>query len=108
MRGKSLNHNYGKKNSCDRDVILFFVMFAAGSPAALCQLHVDDEIIAINGTKISHMDYSQWEEAISRALETGNLVMDVRRYGKTGELFHQADTVCSARQISFVSMVPGS
>ncbi|XP_068274500.1 LIM domain only protein 7 isoform X3 [Nyctibius grandis] len=53
-----------------------------GSPAALCQLHVDDEIVAINGTKVSHMDYSQWEEAISRALETGNLVMDVRRYGK--------------------------
>ncbi|XP_014105960.1 PREDICTED: LIM domain only protein 7 isoform X6 [Pseudopodoces humilis] len=53
-----------------------------GSPAALCQLRVDDEIIAVNGTKVSHMDYSQWEEAISRALETGNLVMDVRRYGK--------------------------
>ncbi|XP_059695139.1 LIM domain only protein 7 isoform X1 [Haemorhous mexicanus] len=53
-----------------------------GSPAALCQLHVDDEIIAINGTKVSHMDHSQWEEAINRALETGNLVMDVRRYGK--------------------------
>ncbi|NXI09897.1 LMO7 protein, partial [Irena cyanogastra] len=55
-----------------------------GSPAALCQLHVDDEIIAVNGTKVSLMDYSQWEEAISRALETGNLVMDVRRYGKNG------------------------
>ncbi|XP_040440151.1 LIM domain only protein 7 isoform X2 [Falco naumanni] len=53
-----------------------------GSPAALCQLHVDDEIIAVNGTKVSGMDYSQWEEAISRALETGNLLMDVRRYGK--------------------------
>uniref|UniRef100_A0A8C5T9K6 LIM domain 7 n=1 Tax=Malurus cyaneus samueli TaxID=2593467 RepID=A0A8C5T9K6_9PASS len=53
-----------------------------GGPAALCQLHVNDEIIAVNGTKVSHMDYSQWEEAISRALETGNLVMDVRRYGK--------------------------
>lgn len=34
------------------------------------------------------MDSSQWEEAITRALETGNLVMDVRRYGKNGELFH--------------------
>ncbi|XP_009704759.1 PREDICTED: LOW QUALITY PROTEIN: LIM domain only protein 7 [Cariama cristata] len=53
-----------------------------GSPAALCPLHVDDEIIAVNGTKVSRMDYSQWEEAISRALETGNLLMDVRRYGK--------------------------
>uniref|UniRef100_A0A663MJI0 LIM domain 7 n=1 Tax=Athene cunicularia TaxID=194338 RepID=A0A663MJI0_ATHCN len=75
-----------------------------GSPAALCQLHVDDEIIAINGTKVSRMDYSQWEEAISRALETGNLVMDVRRYGKNGELFCWADTVCSVRK--FVSAVP--
>ncbi|KAL9867107.1 LIM domain only protein 7 isoform 2-T2 [Geothlypis trichas] len=53
-----------------------------GSPAALCQLHVDDEILAVNGTKVSHMDHSQWEEAINRALETGNLVMDIRRYGK--------------------------
>ncbi|XP_053919743.1 LIM domain only protein 7 isoform X12 [Cuculus canorus] len=53
-----------------------------GSPAALSQLHVDDEIIAINSTKVSCMDYSQWEEAISRALKTGNLVMDIRRYGK--------------------------
>uniref|UniRef100_A0A803XQS4 LIM domain 7 n=1 Tax=Meleagris gallopavo TaxID=9103 RepID=A0A803XQS4_MELGA len=52
------------------------------SPAALCQLQVDDEIIAINGTKVSQMNSSQWEEAITRALETGNLVMDVRRYGK--------------------------
>uniref|UniRef100_A0A8C3NEP5 Uncharacterized protein n=1 Tax=Geospiza parvula TaxID=87175 RepID=A0A8C3NEP5_GEOPR len=77
-----------------------------GSPAALCQLHVDDEIIAVNGTKVSHMDHSQWEEAINRALETGNLVMDVRRYGKNGELFRRADTVCSVRQISFVSALP--
>ncbi|XP_014821360.1 PREDICTED: LIM domain only protein 7 isoform X14 [Calidris pugnax] len=53
-----------------------------GSPAALCQLRVDDEIIAINGTKVSRMDYSEWEDAINSALETGNLVMDVRRYGK--------------------------
>lgn len=85
-----------------------FRLFSAGSPAALCQLHVDDEIIAVNGTKVSHMDYSQWEEAISRALETGNLVMDVRRYGKNGELFCRADTVCSVRQISFVSAVADS
>ncbi|XP_061851572.1 LIM domain only protein 7 isoform X2 [Colius striatus] len=53
-----------------------------GSPAAFSQLHVDDEIIAVNGMKVSRMDYRQWEEAIGRALETGNLVMDVRRYGK--------------------------
>uniref|UniRef100_A0A803XU18 LIM domain 7 n=1 Tax=Meleagris gallopavo TaxID=9103 RepID=A0A803XU18_MELGA len=78
------------------------------SPAALCQLQVDDEIIAINGTKVSQMNSSQWEEAITRALETGNLVMDVRRYGKNGELFHRAGTVCSVRQISFVTAVPNT
>uniref|UniRef100_A0A8B9J154 LIM domain 7 n=1 Tax=Amazona collaria TaxID=241587 RepID=A0A8B9J154_9PSIT len=76
------------------------------SPASVCQLHVDDEIIAINGTKVSCMDYTQWEEAINRALETGNLLMDVRRYGKNGELFHQVDTVCSLRQVSSLSSEP--
>lgn len=96
------------KNNCEWRCNFIFLLLSAGSPAALCQLHVDDEIIAINGTKVSRMDYSQWEEAISRALETGNLVMDVRRYGKNGELFRRADTVCSVRQISFVSAVPDS
>ncbi|XP_075774993.1 LIM domain only protein 7 isoform X12 [Pelodiscus sinensis] len=53
-----------------------------GSPADLCQLQVDDEIIAVDGTRASQMDHNQWEEAMANALETGNLVMDVRRYGK--------------------------
>ncbi|OPJ67006.1 LIM domain only protein 7 isoform F [Patagioenas fasciata monilis] len=74
-----------------------------GSPAALCQLHVDDEIIAINGTKVSRMDYSQWEEAISRALETGNLVMDVRRYGKNGTSENKWIDATSGEYISNVS-----
>ncbi|NXW94379.1 LMO7 protein, partial [Alopecoenas beccarii] len=74
-----------------------------GSPAALCQLHVDDEIIAINGTKVSRMDYSQWEEAISRALETGNLVMDVRRYGKNGTSENKWIDATSGERISNVS-----
>ncbi|XP_075774997.1 LIM domain only protein 7 isoform X16 [Pelodiscus sinensis] len=55
-----------------------------GSPADLCQLQVDDEIIAVDGTRASQMDHNQWEEAMANALETGNLVMDVRRYGKNG------------------------
>ncbi|NXF37328.1 LMO7 protein, partial [Nyctibius bracteatus] len=75
-----------------------------GSPAALCQLHVDDEIIAINGTKVSHMDYSQWEEAISRALETGNLVMDVRRYGKNGTSENKWIDATSGEHVSNVSI----
>ncbi|NXC57358.1 LMO7 protein, partial [Aleadryas rufinucha] len=76
-----------------------------GSPAALCQLHVDDEIIAVNGTKVSHMDYSQWEEAISRALETGNLVMDVRRYGKNGTSENKWIDATSGEKVSNVSTI---
>ncbi|NXG81527.1 LMO7 protein, partial [Stercorarius parasiticus] len=76
-----------------------------GSPAALCQLQVDDEIIAINGTKVSRMDYSQWEEAISRALETGNLVMDVRRYGKNGTPENKWIDATSGEYVSNVSTV---
>ncbi|NWQ89941.1 LMO7 protein, partial [Burhinus bistriatus] len=76
-----------------------------GSPAALCQLHVDDEIIAINGTKVSCMDYSQWEEAIGRALETGNLVMDVRRYGKNGTSENKWIDATSGEHLSNVSTI---
>ncbi|NWI57087.1 LMO7 protein, partial [Calyptomena viridis] len=76
-----------------------------GSPAALCQLRVDDEIIAVNGTKVSHMDYSQWEEAISRGLETGNLVMDVRRYGKNGTSENKWIDATSGEHISNVSTI---
>ncbi|XP_078513574.1 LIM domain only protein 7 isoform X14 [Lissotriton helveticus] len=53
-----------------------------GSPAELSQLKVDDEIIAVNGTHVSKMDYSEWREAMDSALETGSLTMDIRRYGK--------------------------
>ncbi|NWW51726.1 LMO7 protein, partial [Pedionomus torquatus] len=76
-----------------------------GSPAALGQLHVDDEIIAINGTKVSRMDYSQWEEAIGRALETGNLVMDVRRYGKNGTPENKWIDATSGEHVSSVSTI---
>uniref|UniRef100_A0A8C2UAC2 LIM domain 7 n=1 Tax=Coturnix japonica TaxID=93934 RepID=A0A8C2UAC2_COTJA len=75
------------------------------SPAALCQLQVDDEIIAINGTKVSQMDSSQWEEAITRALETGNLVMDVRRYGKNGTSDNKWIDATSGERVSSVSSV---
>lgn len=57
-----------------------------GSPAEFSQLQVDDEIIAINNTKFSYKDTKEWEEAMANAQETGNLVMDIRRYGKSGEL----------------------
>jgi F-box protein 20 len=46
---------------------------------------VDDEIIAINNTKFAYKDTKEWEETMAHAQETGNLVMDIRRYGKSGE-----------------------
>ncbi|NXK80835.1 LMO7 protein, partial [Amazona guildingii] len=75
------------------------------SPASVCQLHVDDEIIAINGTKVSCMDYTQWEEAINRALETGNLLMDVRRYGKNGASENKWIDATSGEHVSHVSTI---
>ncbi|XP_026175903.1 LIM domain only protein 7-like isoform X2 [Mastacembelus armatus] len=51
------------------------------SPAELCQLCVDDEIMAVDGVAVMHMSYSQWMDKITHALQTGNLTMDIRRYG---------------------------
>ncbi|XP_056411498.1 LIM domain only protein 7 isoform X2 [Hyla sarda] len=61
---------------------VFVTSVDAGSPAEFSQLQVDDEILSVNGIKVSSMDYSQWREAMDSALETGNLAIDVRRYGK--------------------------
>ncbi|XP_036084789.1 LIM domain only protein 7 isoform X3 [Rousettus aegyptiacus] len=63
---------------------IFVASVEAGSPAEFSQLQVDDEIIAINNTKFSHKDTEQWEETMANARETGNLVMDIRRHGKSG------------------------
>ncbi|XP_014399568.1 PREDICTED: LIM domain only protein 7 isoform X8 [Myotis brandtii] len=63
---------------------IFIASVEAGSPAEFSQLQVDDEIIAINNTKFSYKDTKEWEEAMANAQETGNLVMDIRRYGKSG------------------------
>ncbi|XP_070765202.1 LIM domain only protein 7b [Enoplosus armatus] len=52
-----------------------------GSPAELCQLCVDDEIVAINGVAVAHMNYNQWKDKMSSSLQTGSLTMDIRRYG---------------------------
>ncbi|XP_074185494.1 LIM domain only protein 7 isoform X22 [Rhinolophus sinicus] len=62
---------------------IFVASVEAGSPAEFSQLQVDDEIIAINNTKFSYKDTKEWEEAMANAQETGNLVMDIRRYGKS-------------------------
>ncbi|XP_072478363.1 LIM domain only protein 7 isoform X17 [Notamacropus eugenii] len=61
---------------------IFVQSVEAGSPAALSQLQVDDEIIAVNNTKFSNKNTDKWEEIMANARETGNLVVDVRRYGK--------------------------
>ncbi|XP_072616842.1 LIM domain only protein 7 isoform X24 [Vulpes vulpes] len=63
---------------------IFVASVEAGSPAEFSQLQVDDEIIAVNNTKFSYKDTKEWEATMANAKETGNLVMDIRRYGKSG------------------------
>ncbi|XP_039078118.1 LIM domain only protein 7 isoform X4 [Hyaena hyaena] len=63
---------------------IFVASVEAGSPAEFSQLQVDDEIIAVNNTKFSCKDTKEWETTMANAQETGNLVMDIRRYGKSG------------------------
>ncbi|KAL6112953.1 uncharacterized protein ACO6RY_11342 [Pungitius sinensis] len=55
-----------------------------GSPAELCQLCVDDEIVAVNGVAAAQMNCKQWKDEITSSLRTGNLTMDIRRYGNKG------------------------
>lgn len=71
-----------------------FILFFPGSPAEFSQLQVDDEILSLNGIKVSSMDYNQWREEMDNALETGNLAIDVRRYGKNGEFCQQCLYCC--------------
>ncbi|XP_041848379.1 LIM domain only protein 7-like isoform X2 [Melanotaenia boesemani] len=52
-----------------------------GSPAELCRLHVDDEIVAVDGVAVAHMTYNQWKDKMASSLQTGSLTMDIRRYG---------------------------
>ncbi|XP_073321320.1 LIM domain only protein 7b isoform X4 [Pagrus major] len=55
-----------------------------GSPAELCQLCVDDEIVAVNGVAVAHLNYTQWKDKMTSSLQTGSLTMDIRRYGNKG------------------------
>ncbi|XP_032133284.1 LIM domain only protein 7 isoform X18 [Sapajus apella] len=77
--GKSLDFGFTIKWDVSG---LFVASVEAGSPAEFSQLQVDDEIIAINNIKFPYKDTKKWEETMAKAQETGNLVMDVRRYGK--------------------------
>ncbi|XP_066872592.1 LIM domain only protein 7 isoform X31 [Kogia breviceps] len=78
--GNSLDFGFTVKWDFSR---IFVASIEAGSPAEFSQLQVDDEIIAINNTKFSYKDTKEWEETMANAQETGNLVMDIRRYGKS-------------------------
>nr|CAI9712282.1 unnamed protein product [Rangifer tarandus platyrhynchus] len=78
--GSSLDFGFTVKWAFSR---IFVASVEAGSPAEFSQLQVDDEIIAINNTRFSYKDTKEWEEAMAKAQETGSLVMDIRRYGKS-------------------------
>ncbi|XP_068178823.1 LIM domain only protein 7-like isoform X2 [Antennarius striatus] len=52
-----------------------------GSPAELCQLCVEDEIVSVNGVEVVHMNYTQWKDKMTSSLQNGSLTMDIRRYG---------------------------
>ncbi|XP_061619547.1 LIM domain only protein 7-like isoform X4 [Phyllopteryx taeniolatus] len=56
----------------------------AGSPADLCQLRVDDEIVTVDGDPAVHMSSSLWEEKITSAQQIATLTMDTQRYEKKG------------------------
>ncbi|XP_040197318.1 LIM domain only protein 7 isoform X1 [Rana temporaria] len=75
------SNDFGFKTSWNSAGV-FVTSVDAGSPAEFSQLQVDDEILSLNGIKVSSMDYNQWREEMDNALETGNLAIDVRRYGK--------------------------
>ncbi|XP_077339237.1 LIM domain only protein 7 isoform X10 [Lithobates pipiens] len=74
------NNDFGFKTTWNSAGV-FVTSVDAGSPAEFSQLQVDDEILSLNGIKVSSMDYNQWREEMDSALETGNLAIDVRRYG---------------------------
>uniref|UniRef100_UPI00398EC6B5 LIM domain only protein 7-like isoform X2 n=1 Tax=Pristiophorus japonicus TaxID=55135 RepID=UPI00398EC6B5 len=54
-----------------------------GGPAEYCQLEVDDEILSVNGNHVANMDHQAWLAAMANANRSGNLNMEVRRYGNS-------------------------
>lgn len=71
----------------------------SGSPAELCQLRVDDEIVAVNGAAVAHMNSDQWRDKMSSALQTGSLTMDIRRYGNKGRILSKSGSVLPLPEI---------
>ncbi|TMS12873.1 LIM domain only protein 7 [Larimichthys crocea] len=81
-----------------------------GSPAELCQLCVDDEIVAVNGVAVAHMNYTQWKDKMTSSLQTGGLTMDIRRYGNkdwsTSEGSHHSQPGQSRMTLNLTSAAP--
>ncbi|CAK6965884.1 LIM domain only protein 7-like isoform X4 [Scomber scombrus] len=81
-----------------------------GSLAELCQLCVDDEIVAVDGVAVAHMSYNQWEDKMTSALQTGSLTMDIRRYGNkdwsTSEGSHHNQQGQSRMTLNLTSSAP--
>ncbi|TKS70279.1 LIM domain only protein 7 [Collichthys lucidus] len=81
-----------------------------GSPAELCQLCVDDEIVAVNGVAVAHMNYTQWKDKMTSSLQTGGLTMDIRRYGNkdwsTSEGTHHNQPGQSRMTLNLTSAAP--
>lgn len=71
----------------------------SGSPAELCQLRVDDEIVAVDGAAVAHMNYNQWKDKMASALQTGSLTMDIRRYGNKGRIMNKSGSVLPLPEI---------
>ncbi|XP_062286580.1 LIM domain only protein 7-like [Scomber scombrus] len=80
------------------------------SLAELCQLCVDDEIVAVDGVAVAHMSYNQWEDKMTSALQTGSLTMDIRRYGNkdwsTSEGSHHNQQGQSRMTLNLTSSAP--
>ncbi|XP_037610238.1 LIM domain only protein 7b isoform X3 [Sebastes umbrosus] len=82
-----------------------------GSPAELCQLCVDDEIVAVNGVAAAHMNYIQWKDKMTSSLQNGSLTMDIRRYGNkdwsTGDGGHHNQPGQSRMTLNLTATAPG-
>lgn len=72
---------------------------SSGSPAELCQLCVDDEVVAVDGVAVANMNDKQWEDKMTHALQNGSLTMDIRRYGNKGRIMSQKKIFLSPKVI---------
>ncbi|XP_039651294.1 LIM domain only protein 7b isoform X5 [Perca fluviatilis] len=82
-----------------------------GSPAELCQLCVNDEIVTVNGVAVAHMNYNQWKDKMMSSLQTGSLTMDIRRYGNkdwsTSEGSHPNQSGQNRVTLNLTAAAPG-